>query len=394
MKCKCKIFIFLISLLSASTCFADMFSTCRFHFGCSSDKVTTAILAQIDYITVWAGSEESYNLSSYFSTCISNGKTPVLIGYIVAFTARRDLSLQDCNVDTTNNLCKKGADYIRQNRTRILSQYAKYAKGAHKSDSTQSIVWCMEPDYVQYADSTTQNNKGLSFAECGSLMNEIIDTIKKNCPNSVFSMDISPWKDTTWQKKWFSCFKMGNFIFINTSGGSSRADQIYISDNWSTALPTWSWVYKTYGTPLLADAGYGAGGSSTGYDSRWDSVPNLVSRINDGVLGVSQYTPNSAWATTINSERSQLPTPPKCPSPTSIESAYNTKSNLTLNYFSNGLVEIIDISGRTLFAKKFSSREHFTLKDIKGSPALIPGAYFIKLSGNNECVQKRIILTK
>ena len=54
------------------------------------------------------------------------GKTPVYYSYIIAFTARTDLQLKDCNVGSPN-LCEQGANYMRQKKARILAQYEKYA---------------------------------------------------------------------------------------------------------------------------------------------------------------------------------------------------------------------------------------------------------------------------
>lgn len=386
---------YFILILFISTNYADLFSSCRFHFGTDNSKATGTLMNEVDYLTAWAGSSEDYAMDSYFKNCKNNNKTPVIVSYIIAFTARRDKGLQDCNVGTPD-LCHEGANYIRQNRARILSQYVKYAKGAEGSfGPANSMVWCMEPDYTQYSDSTSQTGKGLSWAESGALMNDIVDTIRKYCPNSVFSMDISPWKITTWQKGWFSNFKMSNFTFINTSGGQSRADQTYISDTWSKDCPTWAWVYQTYGTPLLADADYGTAGGSTGYDTRWDNVANLTARINDGVIGVSHYNPSSAatYASTIQSLRSQIPTPPKCPlGNSSIESKNPAIGYPAKEKVFSGMLELIDLKGRIVAKKTVAdiSTESAGLETIW--LAVRPGAYFIRLQGKTGCVQKRIMV--
>jgi len=54
-------------------------------------------------------------------------------------------------------------------------------------------------------------------------------------------------------------------------------------------------------------------GSSSGHDSAWDNANNINARINDGVIGISQYNPNSSWGTTIANLRSQLKAPRSCP---------------------------------------------------------------------------------
>jgi len=358
--------IIIIVSIILSTSYADLFSTCRFHFGTDNNKATGTVMNEVDYLTSWAGGAEEYNMDSFFKNCKNNNKTPVIVSYIIAFTARRDKGLQDCNVGTPD-LCHEGANYIRQNRERILSQYVKYAKGAAGSFGTSSpMVWCMEPDYTQYADSTAQTGNGLSWTECGALINDIVDTIRKYSPKSVFSMDISPWKITTWQKGWFSNFKMSNFTFMNTSGGQSRADQTFISDSWSKDCPTWAWVYQTYGTPVLADADYGTAGGSTGYDTRWDNVANLTARIKDGVIGVSHYNPSAAsYAATIQSVRSQIPTPPKCPSVSAVIEPKFSKSttNTASDQCISESVAIIDVRGR-IAASKNTRKAYILFTDL------------------------------
>jgi hypothetical protein len=381
-----KSFFLLFICISISYC--DLFSTCRFHFGTDNGKASGTLMNEVDYLTAWAGTGEEFNMDSYFKNCKNNNKTPVIVSYILAFTARRDKGLQDCNVGTPD-LCHEGANYIRQNGERILSQYTKYAKGAAASfGTTNYMVWCMEPDYTQYADSASQSGKGLSWAQAGALMNQMVDTIRKYCPKAVFSMDISPWKITSWQKGWFSNFKMSNFTYMNTSGGMSRADQTYIGDTWSKDCPTWAWVYQTYGTPVLADADYGTAGGSTGYDTRWDNVTNLTARIKDGVIGVSHYNPSSAatYASTIQSLRTQLPTPPKCPTGnTFIESKHSVHGNSAKDQLFSGVVELIDLKGRTVTQKKVEEIATVSVGREFLGIVIQPGAYFLRLHEKTGC---------
>ena len=141
-------FLVVISLY-ATVSAEDFFSSCRFHFGTEVSKATSNynLMREVDYLSMWAGSAENYNMDSFFKTCRDNGKTPVVISYIIAFTARRDWGLQDCNIDENNNLCKRGANYMRQHKPRIMGQYEKYARGAAQSFGTSKpMVWCMEPD--------------------------------------------------------------------------------------------------------------------------------------------------------------------------------------------------------------------------------------------------------
>jgi hypothetical protein len=305
---------FLLLSLCISVNGQNIFPDCRFHFGTDWEKArnNNALMQQVDYLTgPWIGTSETFNIGEYYEVCRNNNKVPVNHTYIIAFAARRDMGLQDCNVDENNNLCRRGAKYIRQNRAKILNIYADFARGVNNIMGNKPSVWLMEADFTQYT-LDMQEGGGLSYQEAGQLMKDMISTIKSNCPSAYFSIDISPWRDTTWQKNWYGALGMDQFSFIHTSGGSSRGDTEFISDSWSPSLPKWAWTYRTFRKPIFADAGYGVGGAGTGHDSRWDDINNLRNRINDGVLGLAQVNPASNWANTISSLRSQLPKPSSC----------------------------------------------------------------------------------
>ncbi|HZL18119.1 MAG TPA: hypothetical protein VFG23_10265, partial [Polyangia bacterium] len=104
-------------------------------------------------------------------------------------------------------------------------------------------------------------------------------------------------------------FDMTQFTFINTSGGGTDAATEKIRGD----AMTWSGVNQVTGKPILADTGYGVGGSPSGPDPVWDNPTNINARIADGVVGVTQYNPASTWGTTIAGVRSQLKTPRYCP---------------------------------------------------------------------------------
>lgn len=354
------IFLIVFTTVFSSTA-EDFFTSCRFHFGTEMSRVydmdqkkvlNQAIIDEIDYFTgPWVGSADEYNIGNFFIGCKKLGKTPVAIGYVIAFAAYRDKGIRDCNASNgSNSLCVKGANYIRNNKDRILGIYDRFAKGIAKDYGTEKpLIWCMEPDYSQYAESM-QEGGGLSKNEAAEFMNSILSTIKRTLPKSLFSMDISPWKDTNWQNAWFTTLNVKkNYSFINTSGGQSKAASKFISDDWSQSLPTWSWVQKQWGKPVLADAGYGVSGGSTGHDSKWDDITNLNNRINEGVLGVAQYNPRSDWAITIKKNRSKLLKPPQCPQTTEIQRSFrNTTFMQPVNFREGEYVDVIDLSGRTV----------------------------------------------
>lgn len=299
--------LFMGGLFSATAASAAL-KPCGFSFGAGWNGLNINYPADADYVTIWAGSDENWNaywIGDMLKACKPGGKlagkTPVFYSYIVAFTARRDLGLQDCNVGSPN-LCQKGANYIRQQKSRILSQYEKYASEAAKAFGTSDpIVWLMEPDYFQYASDTHQEGGPLSYSEAGAFMGELVATVRKSLPNAVFSLDISPWIPDP--AKWYGSFKMDDFAYINTSGGGTDANSDKIRN--ANAM-TWRSVHDVTHKPIIADDGYGVAGSSTFHDATWDDPNNLKARIADGVVAITQTNPKSDWNSTITSLRGQL----------------------------------------------------------------------------------------
>lgn len=283
---------------------------CGFSFGAGWNGPDANYPAALDFVTIWAGAEENWNpywIGDMLKACKPGGKlagkTPVYYSYIIAFTARRDLGLQDCNVGTPN-LCQKGANFIRQKKDRILSQYAKYASETAKAwGTTEPMVWMMEPDYYQYSGDTKQEGGPLSFQEAGGMMRDIVAKVRESLPNAVFSLDISPWMPDA--AKWYAAFKMDDFAYINTSGGETDANNSRIR---AANGMTWKGVHDLTNKPIIADDGYGVAGSSTYHDPTWDDVGNLNARIADGVVAISQTNPKPDWNSTIASVRGQLKT--------------------------------------------------------------------------------------
>jgi len=391
MKIKSIVALILFFCLVQTAPAENFFSACRFHYG--AGNASGALMNEIDYMTGWAGSGESFNMQNLFTSCKTNNKTPVIISYIIAFTARRDWKLQDCNVGTPN-LCQQGALYMRDSMPRILRQYAKYAIGAETSfGSAGKMIWCMEPDYVQYLGGT----QPLTVPEAGAYMNQMLDTILAHAPNSIFSMDISPWKDTAFYNTWYAAMKVKErFTFVNTSGGQSTPGSIYFS-NQGAKLPTWKWVFTRFGTPTIADAGYGVGGAAdpTGY-APWMNITNLKARIPEGCIAVCQNGAPATYAADIIALRSQLPTPPKCPSGTNVIAPFETPNGATmqLSMPSKGILELVDLSGRIIYSKNVSNYT-FSCDSWKGPGMTVrPGTYIIRMRGNNQIVQKKVFINK
>ncbi|HMJ50879.1 MAG TPA: hypothetical protein VK540_02355 [Polyangiaceae bacterium] len=284
-----------------------IFGQCRFHFGTLDSKVrgNAALTPQIDFFTPgWVGQSDTFDMD-YACTAAKgelSGAVLAVVSYIIAFSARRDQGLQDCNVSGQTNLCRYGATYLRARlENRIIPQYAMYARGfAASCGTTRPIIWMMEPDYYQYHAGGDAN--ALTPQEAGQIMGRLVATVRQHLPNAIFSLDISPWIPND-GADWYANFNMADFTFINTSGGGTDADNTRIR---AANTMTWAGVHRVTGKPILADTGYGAAGAPTGHDAQWDVVANVNARIADGVIGVSQYNPASTWSSTLVPIRPQL----------------------------------------------------------------------------------------
>jgi hypothetical protein len=292
---------------------SKVFSQCRFHFGTidSKAKNNAALVQQLDMFTPgWIGQSDQFDMKYLCDEAVSpfGGVVPAMVSYVIAFAARRDQGLEDCNVSGNTNLCKYGATYIRGNRERILRLYEVYAKGfASACGTTRPLIWMMEPDYYQY--TVGGDAQALSPKEAGELMTQIVGIVKQNLPNAVFSLDVSPWMPND-GRDWYPNFTLADFTFIHTSGGGTEAGNTRIRN---TDSMTWRGVHEVTGKPILADTGYGVAGMSAGHDANWDVAANINARIGDGVISISQYNPNANWAQTIQQVRPQLMTISNCP---------------------------------------------------------------------------------
>jgi hypothetical protein len=286
------------------------FSQCRFHFGTIDARArnNAAMIRELDYfIPGWLGQSDTFNMQSVCNDAMGtfNNVIPAVVAYVIAFKARRDRGLEDCNVNGATNLCRYGATFIRENRAAILNVYKSFGEGfARCYGTTKPIIWLMEPDFYQY--HVGGDAQALSPAEAGQFMTEMVTTVRQALPNAVFSMDISPWVGQNGRdngRAWFGNFNMSLFTFVNTSGGGTHANNARIRPENEM---TWKGVHDVTGKPILADTGYGVAGTSTGHDAQWDSVANVNARIADGVVGVAQYNPSSNWASTIAQMRPNL----------------------------------------------------------------------------------------
>lgn len=308
------------------------FDPCRFNFGAgwqTTHQKDTAFYKGMDFISVWLGDNDYFNPSFegwMLDMAFGVGATPMIYAYVIAEVGKEQ-NLKDCDMGTPN-LCTNGASVIRQYfADSILHRYRLYAEGMRDyitlyyspeilADTLQ-MIWLIEPDFYQYSVSgdaqngsnTNQVGGGIPDDSMGIYFSQIVQTIKTYLPAAKIAIDISPWiKD---MPAWYANFDMSLVDYASTSGGRTLAGSTKIR---SANISTWAEVRQIIGKPILADAGYDAGGKGTGQDTTWDNVTNLNARIADGVIGVTQMDAAQGYGALLETVRPQLNAIPGCSS--------------------------------------------------------------------------------
>lgn len=318
--------------------FSKGFDNCQFNFGSAwteededkyfAEGAVSKRLRGMDYISVWLGDNDYYNgfEEHMVETCYNIGATPMIYAYVIAEYGK-DQGLVDCDVSaakTQKSHCTDGANIIREHFGDILARYEAYAKGmkeqlefAYKNKEIQvtpdefETIWLIEPDFYQYSesgsnqkyayDSVAQVGGGIPDKDMAKYFDMIVDVIHSYMPNAKIAIDLSPWVEDL--EGWYSNFDWTRIDYVGTSGGRTLAGSTKIKGG---NPATWAGVYGMTGKPILADAGYGAGGTGEGHAVIWDVVSNINARMADGVAGVMQMDPAMDYNLRIQDIRSQL----------------------------------------------------------------------------------------
>lgn len=172
-------------------------------------------------------------------------------------------------------------------------------------------IWLIEPDFYQYSESGSKQKEkfdgiaqldgGIPDSMMGVYFKQIVDTIKAYLPAAKIAIDISPWALD--QEAWYSNFDMDIVDFASTSGGRTYSSTEKIRP---TNPATWSDIARITGKPVLADAGYDAGGEGTGHAKMWDQPANINARIENGVIGVMQMDAALDYPARLDTIRPQI----------------------------------------------------------------------------------------
>ncbi len=322
---------------SVSSSSTSGFDPCRFNFGAQwhTQGAAASAFTGLNHLTVWLGDNNYFNRyweGEMVDTAIAIGATPVFYAYVIAeYGKDQKVPLSDCDVNPAPNLCTEGALLIRKNfNDSILDRYRAYASGLreflidnYSPEMTNSVVvdpdtyetiWLIEPDFYQYSVSGSaqdakydQMGGAIPDAEMGAMFRTIVETIHTYLPAAKIAIDISPWAED--QASWYSNFDLSLVDYASTSGGGTSAATARIR---SKNPATWAGIHELLGKPIIADAGYDAGGSGTGHSTPWDKLENIQARMADGVVGITQMDAALDYVSRLAELRAQLSSTTAC----------------------------------------------------------------------------------
>ncbi|QQS04523.1 MAG: hypothetical protein IPK50_19895 [Fibrobacterota bacterium] len=311
-----------MSVLLAATVASAEFKPCGFnvgvdlkqastkkcsYMGCTTNVNDLDIPKGLDFVAMFVGyaydggkvapKPMGTSEGTFLAMAKTLNATPVWYTYIIAEGAKLALNLTDCNMGGGKTLCSEGTKYIRDNKAKILDQYKAYAQYANTNYGSKPMIWALEPDFYQYASSQNGNSSPMSFADAATFIGEIASTITAAMPSAQISMDISPWAPDNW----FTSLPLSKFKYMNTSGGISQPGNTVANGN----PMTWAKVKSLTKLPIIADDGYGTGGTLTSPNSNWGNVSTIKSRMADGVVALMEASPGSSWTSIITTIHEQ-----------------------------------------------------------------------------------------
>ena len=215
---------------------------------------------------------------------------PVFYGYFIGY------ALPDCNVQPEGgNLCTHGAQWIRDNRQKILKLYGDYAAKSYAAAPNKSVYWLLEGDFHQYTVQDQTNP--LSLQELGQLASDIIDAIKKNAPNAKVAINHSTWLSNDATTAMWSAMPLHKTDFVWTTGDGNSPEGYFSNSTTSSAYNAetakYSFLSALTGKKIFVDTSFGP---SQGSDS-WSGASEelLNKRISEGVFAVNVTKPAGSY---------------------------------------------------------------------------------------------------
>jgi hypothetical protein len=263
----------------------------------------------LDYITSWVGYEAEGGLNGTCDGCNFakgfSGALPAYYAYFIGYQAAA-AGFGDCNTDGDGqNLCTRGAQWVKSNRDRVVQMYANYARLTYQAVPSKPVVWLLEGDFIQY--TYAEQSSPLSMQELGTLANDIICAIKANQPNAVVAINHSPWITNDQTNQFWAAMPLNVTDFVWTTGvgnnnGFITSGTTASSYNGTTAR--YSYVSNLTGKSILVDTSFGASQAADSWSNQ--NAATLNGRISEGVMAVNVTEPPGDYQTRISGLASQL----------------------------------------------------------------------------------------
>jgi hypothetical protein len=263
----------------------------------------------LDYITSWVGYETNGGLNGTCDGCNFakgfSGALPVYYAYFIGYQAAA-AGFGDCNTDGDGqNLCTRGAQWVKSNRDRVVQMYANYARLTYQAVPSKAVMWLLEGDFIQY--TYAEQSSALSMQELGTLANDIICAIKANQPNAIVAINHSPWITNEQSNQFWAAMPLNVTDFVWTTGVGNNNGFITegtTASSYNGTTARYSYVSNLTGKGILVDTSFGASQAADSWSNQ--NAATLNSRISEGVMAVNVTEPPGDYQTRISGLASQL----------------------------------------------------------------------------------------
>jgi hypothetical protein len=292
---------------------------CELAWGANGNSSNRS--SYLDFITTWVGYEPNGGLDGRCDGCnlvralASTGATPTYYAYFIGFQASA-AGYGDCNTDSDGqNLCNRGAEWLRNNRDRVVAMYGNYARMTRDADPDARVVWLLDGDFIQY--TYPEQSAPFSMQELGELTREIVCAIKSSQPEAIVALNHSSWVRNPTLTSYFEAMPLEVVDLIWTTGMGNADGYLNTGDAYGRIDGTYAYLRDLTGKKLLVDTSFGASQQS---DS-WTNIgaATLNQRISDGVIAVNVTAPPSDYQARITALAPSLVS--TCPARSSVPGA-------------------------------------------------------------------------
>jgi hypothetical protein len=282
---------------------------CNFAWGRQSPSGSGALTSYnyLQMVANWIDSGVTSN--GTFSSCsgcswltsrvAGTNLIPVYYAYLIGFYGHAN-GLQDENINPNGpNLATGGAALIKANRAKIIKMYQDYATMTYAVWKTKPLVWFLEGDFMQYAD--TAQSSPLTMTELGQLAADITCAIKTAMPNAVVAINHTTWNSDEETNSFWCEMKRADYDLVWTTGVGNNGNFIEAAGKagyYNAATATYPYVHTLTGKTIAVDTSYGASAMSDSWSNQ--TAATLNNHIVNGVIGVNiASNPPSNYQTLI-----------------------------------------------------------------------------------------------